>query len=330
MDQQTESGRLSKPSSTEPRISAVVPSYNHARFVELTLRSIFKQTLAPAELLVIDDGSTDESPRIIERVLHESPIPCELIARHNSGLCATLNEGLGRTSGEYFAYLGSDDLWMPEFLAARAATLAERPRAVLGYGHALLIDAANQVLDCTRDWANYSDGNARAMLLEQTFAPMSPTVVYRRSALARHAWFEQARLEDYDLYLRLSADGDFAFDPRILSAWRQHESNASRDFLWMIDARLDAQRRVADQIDLSASQLEHFQRVLRFAGAEDLLRLSDKASAVKLLSGNWSGAPSFAAKLRVLLRLIAPQSVNNLRRRRKHDQAARRYGSVQI
>src|SRR5436309_3291239 len=87
-------------------VSVVVPSYNHAPFVEAALRSVFNQTHAPARLLVIDDGSRDGSPRVIERVLNdECPFPCELIARENRGLCATLNEGLAKTRGAYFAYL---------------------------------------------------------------------------------------------------------------------------------------------------------------------------------------------------------------------------------
>ena len=102
-------------------VSVVVPSYNHAQFIEATLRSIMKQTLPPAELIVIDDGSSDDSPAVIERVLNDCPFPCELIARDNRGLCATLNEGFERSRGNYFAYLGSDDLWLPDFLKARVA-----------------------------------------------------------------------------------------------------------------------------------------------------------------------------------------------------------------
>ena len=83
-------------------VSVVVPSYNHAQFIEATLRSIMKQTLRPAQLLVIDDGSSDESPSIIARTLSDCPFPCELIARDNRGLCATLNEGFERTRGDYF------------------------------------------------------------------------------------------------------------------------------------------------------------------------------------------------------------------------------------
>src|ERR1700704_4709601 len=148
----------------QPRISVVVPSYNHARFVEATLRSIFRQTLAPAELLVIDDGSTDDSARVIERVLRDCPFACELVSRSNRGLCATLNEGLAKTRGQYFAYLGSADLWLPDFLATRVSTLESRAAAVLAYGHAFLIDEAADIIDCTLDWANYTDGDARSML----------------------------------------------------------------------------------------------------------------------------------------------------------------------
>jgi hypothetical protein len=165
-----------------PAVSVAVPSYNHAPFVERTLRSIFRQTLAPRQLLVIDDGSRDGSAGVIGRALRDCPFPCELIARANRGLSATLNEGLARTAGEYFAYLGSDDVWLPEFLRARVALLEARPGAVLAYGGAYSIDAEDRVIDSTADWARYVDGDARRMLMN-TLAPLSPTVLHRRAAL---------------------------------------------------------------------------------------------------------------------------------------------------
>jgi alpha-1,3-rhamnosyltransferase len=310
------------------RVSVVVPSYNHAPFVAAALRSVFRQTLRPASLLVIDDGSADGSARVVEQSLKDCPFPCELIARENRGLCATLNEGLAKTRGDYFAYLGSDDLWLPDFLAARVSLLEERARAVLAYGHAFLIDERGEVFDCTADWADYSDGDARAMLFERAIAPMSPTVLYRRAPLERRGWNERARLEDYELYLLLSAAGEFAFDPRVLSAWRRHASNTSRDFVWMIEARLEAQRGVAAELDLSAEELWRYQRALDFAGAEDLLRLGDKAQALRFLRRGLLGAPSPAALARVALRLLAPHSLTRWRKRRTAARAARRYGNI--
>lgn len=310
------------------RVSVVVPSYNHAPFVGAALRSVFRQTRAPARLLVIDDGSRDDSPRVIEKTLNDCPFPCELVARANRGLCATLNEGLSKTEGQYFAYLGSDDLWLPDFLAARVATLEERDAAVLAYGHAFLINERGEVEDCTRDWAPYADGDARRMLLADTYAPMSPTVLYRRAALERHGWNERARLEDYELYLRLSAEGEFAFDARVLSAWRRHGTNTSRDFVWMIEARLEAQRNAAPRLDLSDEELARYQRSLNFAGAEDLLRLGDKRAALRYLRRGLAGAPGPKALARVALRLATPYSLVERRRRLTRERASRRYGEV--
>src|SRR6266436_5228600 len=130
LQEETEQTSYAEPAA----VSVVVPSYNHAPFIEATLRSIIKQTLRPAQLLVIDDGSSDNSPAVIERVLSDCPFSCELVARGNRGLCATLNEGFEQTSGDYFAYLGSDDLWLPDFLDARVRLLETRPNALLAYG----------------------------------------------------------------------------------------------------------------------------------------------------------------------------------------------------
>ncbi len=112
-------------------ITVLVPSYNHAPFVERTLRSIFAQTLPPKKLLVIDDGSKDNSVEIIKQILLDCPFKNEFIARENRSLCATLNEGFEKTEGEFFAYLGSDDLWLPEFLEKQIALLNQTNSAVL-------------------------------------------------------------------------------------------------------------------------------------------------------------------------------------------------------
>ena len=318
------------PPSARPRVSVVVPSYNHARFVAVCLRSIFKQTLAPSELIVIDDGSTDDSVSIIERELKDCPFPCELVARANRGLCATLNDALARTGGDFFAYLGSDDLWLADFLRERVALLESRERAVLAYGHAFLIDAENRVVDSTADWgAAYADGDARPMLLRTT-APLSPTVVHRRSSVERHGWREGARLEDYELYLKLAADGEFAFDPRVLAAWRWHGANASRDQRMMLDEQLAAQRRAAALLGIDSRRLEQLHARLRFERAEDFLRLGLKRDALGLALSNLSGARSPRTVARIAARLLLPYSLVRARKRRAARRAAERHGQVVV
>jgi len=308
-------------------VSVVLPSYNHARFIEATLRSIMKQTFTPSELIVIDDGSADNSVVVIDRALNECPFPCELVARGNRGLCATLNEGFARTRGDYFAYLGSDDLWLPDFLRARVDLLNSRPDAVLAYGHAYFIDEQNRIIDSTADWARYADGNARQMLL-QTTAPMSPTVMYRREALAQHRLEEESKLEDYDLYLRLSVGGLFAFDPRMLSAWRRHGSNISRDQTLMLEEQLQAQGQAALRFGFTARQIEDLQRATRFNRAEDFLRVGQKSEALRLMLHNLRGAHSPRATARMLLRLLLPNSIMRRRARTRQRKVFQRYGTL--
>ncbi|MEP6742095.1 MAG: glycosyltransferase [bacterium] len=315
--------------SSTQGVSVVVPSYNHARFVEKCLRSILNQSLQPLELLVIDDGSSDDSPRIIERTLKHCTFPAELVVRPNRGLSATLNEGLRHSRGEYFAYLGSDDLWLPQFLSARTEMLEARPEAVLGYGHAYSIDDAERIIDCTTDWAAYRDGDARRMLLT-TLAPLSPTVVYRRGAVERYGWNENAKLEDYELYLRLSADGDFAFDPRILSAWRQHDANASSNPAVMFRERLAAQRRAGEAMRLSAKELDQYKSLATFRSAQEFMRRGQKRRALQLGLGSWRAASSIGEVARLFAGLLTPTALIDWRRAKRRREATAHYGSVEI
>jgi alpha-1,3-rhamnosyltransferase len=312
-----------------PGVSVVVPSYNHAQFIEKCLRSIINQTLAPAELIVIDDGSSDGSPEVIAQTLKGCPFPCELIVRPNRGLCSTLNEGLARSRARYFAYLGSDDIWLPTFLEARVGMLERRPDAVLGYGHAYMIDDADQILECTRDWANYVDGDVRDMLLRTT-APFSPTVLYRRDALAKHGWNEHAKLEDYYLYLLLSAEGNFAFDPQVLSAWRYHGSNTSADKALMLGELLNAQCKAAPRLGLSAQDLAISQAAIKLIYAGEIAKEGRKREALSLIRQSLMVAPSLGSKVRALVWLLVPHHITMWRKDLLQQRSVRHYGSIHI
>lgn len=310
-------------------VSVVVPSYNHAQFIGRCLQSIIKQTHAPLELIVIDDGSTDGSLKQIEAVLQDCPFPSELTARSNRGLGATLNEGLDRSRGECFAYLSSDDVWLNDFLTARVELLKSRPNAVLAYGHVFIINETDQILESSAEWANYRDGQVTQMLLHH-IVPFSPSVLYRRKSLERHRWNEQAKLEDYDLYLRLSGDGEFAFDERELCAWRRHGYNASHNVDFMLNECLKAQRRVVETLNIDTGELEQAQSELRWRYARDFIKAGDKRKALGLILKNLKGAPSFAAVAGTMLGLMVPQFVIERRRKAIQERGIERHGTLQI
>lgn len=310
-------------------VSVLVPSYNHAPFIERTLRSIFKQTHSPKKLIVIDDGSKDESVEIIEQVLRDCPFDSEFIKRDNRGLSATLNEGFAKTTEEFFAYLGSDDVWLPTFLERRVELLQKRPKAVLAFGHAFLIDEDDRIIDCTDNWTKFNDGDMLPLLLRGTVFS-SPSVVYRRSALAKHAWNENSILEDYELYLNLSIDGDFALDRSVLCAWRQHGSNVSGDFSAMLNEWLAAQNRSASELKIPRDELNAIQAELKFKSVFDFIRRGEKREAARLMRENLRGAKSVAQIAQSLFRLTIPRRLFQWNVKRKHRNAIKKYGKLNL
>ncbi|MEP7213403.1 MAG: glycosyltransferase [Acidobacteriota bacterium] len=310
-------------------VSVVVPSYNHARFVERTLRSIFAQTRRPKKLIVIDDGSKDESAAIIESVLKDSPVDTEFRVRPNRGLSSTLNEAFALTDTEFFAYIGSDDVWMPEFLEKQVALLESRPKAVLAFSHAYLIDADDRIIDRTDNWTEFADGEMLPLLLRgQIFS--SPGVLYRRSAIERHRWNDDSILEDYELYLKLSAGGEFARNRNVLCGWRQHGSNVSGDFPQMMDEWIAAQNRVADSLNITREELDEIQKRLRFESVAGFVRSGNRAKAFKLFRENLGGAVSVQDAASMLFRLAVPRVLFDWNRRRKLNAAVAKYGRLEL
>ncbi len=307
-------------------IFVVVPSYNHAPFVERTLRSIFNQTLAPSKLLVIDDGSTDGSPAAIEGALKECPFDCELIARENRGLCRTLNEAFDKSHGEYFAYISSDDIWLPDFLKSRTGILYQRPDAVLAYGPAFVIDEEDNIFDNTGNWGEHADGDATEMLLTPVF-PASASVLYRRDILIDHRWNESATLEDYDLYLRLSQAGEFALDKNLLSAWRIHGRNTSGDSVLMLSEWLDAQNRNARILGLNSNELAERQRRIKFDAIDAIARSGQRARAMEILRETASGFSLTSTALK-LVRIFLPASAYRFWQAIRDSRRKKQYGKV--
>ena len=109
----------------KPLVSVLLPSYNHARFVESAVRSVMEQQGVSFELIVIDDGSTDDSPQILEALQKE--LGFRYIHRENRGLVRTLNELLSLANGKYFCSFSSDDRMAPGRLAVQSAYLESHP-----------------------------------------------------------------------------------------------------------------------------------------------------------------------------------------------------------
>jgi hypothetical protein len=144
--------------------------------------------------------------------------------------------------------------------------------------------------------------------------------MYRRTALDNVSWNEDARLEDYEMYLRLMNLGDFAFDPRVLSVWRRHSSNTSSNRMMMLTEVLAAQERNFDALGVERKQFNEIQQQTRFQYARIELQHGNKSGAMKLANQSWRGASSTSELVKFALRMFVPMSVIERRRSARQRQ----------
>jgi glycosyltransferase involved in cell wall biosynthesis len=208
-------------------VSVVIPAYNASRFIAATLESVLAQTFPPAEIIVIDDGSTDSTAEIAESF---GP-PVRVIRRNNSGQAASRNFAVQQASCEWIAFIDADDLWDPCKLEKQKMALAETPGAELCYTARVCFEQTGH--DCIRPTLTIPVPPARqirkALSRSTTFLPSS--VVIRRSVFLDAGGFNSHYkiVEDWDLWLRLlSAGVVFTACTEPLLLYRTHEASISR------------------------------------------------------------------------------------------------------
>jgi glycosyltransferase involved in cell wall biosynthesis len=216
-----------------PEVTVVITTHNHARFLRDAIDSVRRQTFTDLELIVVDDGSTDDTPM----VLAGAP-GLETIRQARAGLSAARNSGWHAGRGRYVAFLDADDRLLPEALAVGVACLREHHDASFVSGHHVVIDAAGvQVSDPRRPCV--TDRHYRA-LLRSNYIAMHATVLYRRETLEAYGGFDPTlpASEDYDLYLRVARLSPIVCHPHIVAEYRWHGGNMSRNHALMLSATL--------------------------------------------------------------------------------------------
>jgi glycosyltransferase involved in cell wall biosynthesis len=212
-------------------ISVVIPAYNGSRFIAETLESVFAQTLQPDEVLVIDDGSTDDTVAIVESFAPR----VRVFRRSNQRQSAARNFGVQQATSEWIAFIDHDDLWVPNKLERQMEELARHPEADLCYtGHALLMQKGDTATLGRVTYAPPARDIRKSLYENWTFLPSS--ILIRRSTLLMVNGFNTKICngnEDYELWLRLlHAGAKFAACREPLLQYRKHEGNASKNLEW--------------------------------------------------------------------------------------------------
>lgn len=208
-----------------PAVSIVISTYNRADWVRGAIDSVLAQDYADLELVVVDDGSGDETPAVLAHYAERnSPRRFRHLRQENAGQAAALNRGNAAARGELIGYLSDDDLLKPDAVARLAAALAADPAAAVAYPGYLTIDAEGEVEDTVRP-IEYSPIDA--LRLHETV--IGPGALVRRGALERSGgWEPDLRyMGDLILWMKIGLEGGAIRVDEPLAYWRRHPGSAT-------------------------------------------------------------------------------------------------------
>lgn len=201
-----------------PRVSIVTPSFNQARFIERTIRSVLNQGWPNLEYIVIDGASTDGSREIIRRY---EPYLTRWVSEPDRGQTDAIIKGLGQATGEYVTWVCSDDVLFPGSLERMAGALAAHPEAGIVYGGVAFIDEEDRILKVR----SYPDMDLTKLLYERHSTVAQPSSLIRRKTLDEAGGLDRtlAYCMDYDLWIRLlRVSGCVNLGETVLSGYRLH------------------------------------------------------------------------------------------------------------
>jgi glycosyltransferase involved in cell wall biosynthesis len=203
-----------------PLVSVVIPAHNHARYLDEAIESVLNQDYPNVELIVLDDGSTDNTREVLKK--YTGRFYWE--TQENIGQSATLNKGWKMSKGDVLAYLSSDDALLPHAISTSVEHLMANPDAVLTYCDFNQIDPNSRFIRKVKTLEmSYLDMVAKFVCLP------GPGAFFLRSAFeATGGWDEKMRrAADLEYWLRLGLRGRFLRIPEVLALWRIHEESSS-------------------------------------------------------------------------------------------------------
>ena len=213
-----------------PPVSLIITTFNHAQFLPNAVESGLAQTLTGVEIIVVDDGSTDDTPAVLARF--GDRIRCTW--QPNRGLSTARNTGLSLAQGAHIAFLDADDLLEPTKLSAQAAILESDPEVGWTFCDVRIQDVQSETATTTSERFIYGrrrlDGWLFPELVHGNFIPsMAPLI--RRSIMDVAGRFDETltALEDWDLWLRLSLIAKAQFLPTVLATYRVQPGSMSQN-----------------------------------------------------------------------------------------------------
>lgn len=224
--------------SALPLVSVVIPCFNQAHFLPEAIESALAQTHSPLEVIVVDDGSEDNTAAVAARF---DAVRC--LRQRNEGAPSARNHGMRKSKGEFVLFLDSDDRLLTQAVAAGVRALGEAPECAAAVGGCRNIDAGGQPLDVPSQPLIHTDHYLA--LLKSCFILSGSSVLFRRCALEEVGGFDSALAlgDDYDLYLRIARRHPLSCHGQVVTEYRRHSQSLTGDPAATMRGELRALRR---------------------------------------------------------------------------------------
>jgi glycosyltransferase involved in cell wall biosynthesis len=305
-----------------PTVSAVVTTYNYARFLPDALDSVLAQSHANLEIVVVDDGSTDDTAAVAREYANRG---VRYVHRPHGGAGQARNTGLDATSGSLVAFLDADDAWLPDRVEAGVAHLTRHPEIALVAAHAYATDVRLRPTAVVPAATREKGHMLEALLIDNVVLNPS-SVLVRRTALEAAGGFSEIPFgEDWDTWIEVAKRFPIGFIDRPLALVRRHSGSVTPR---RAQDRLDANR------ELVARHLRDFEpawkRPIIRQRAASMAYFHAGVGSVKSGERRLAGRYALSAvaldpvtlarrKAKLLARVVLPDSVSDAVRKRKRD-----------
>lgn len=236
-------------SASTPLVSIIMAAYNGATYLDAAIESALCQTYSKVELIIVDDCSSDDSGKIIERYLSDARVTC-VRNEQNVGVAASRNRALTLSKGDFITFLDQDDIWLPHKLELQVAAIQAHPEVGLLHAHYARIDPQGTLLPAYRDLpAERFDNPVAPVNVRDVFGEIfvsndiQPlTTMIPRNVIEAVGPFDPTLpgVDDYELWLRIALHYPIGHLQTIVGYWRAHPGQQSNQGYKMLMIRLKA------------------------------------------------------------------------------------------
>ena len=203
-------------------VDVIIPAFNAAQTLRVALDSVIAQTFEDWRILLVDDGSKDDTPALVAPYQERLGERLKYIRQENAGLPAARNTAIRHATAELLALLDADDVWLPQRLEKTVARFDGRPELGLVYGFVSRIDPGGEVIDTFARANKHGEGRVAPYIYMRMLDLPCPTVSFRRSCVEQVGLFDETlrATEDRDLWVRIAQRYEVALIPEVLAYYR--------------------------------------------------------------------------------------------------------------